>query len=53
MIILLLLLSVFLRFHRLDLAPFWYDEAFTGLLMRLDLPAMLDATAGDTHPPLY
>lgn len=53
MIYLLFLIATIIRFYRLDAAPYWYDEAFTGLLMRLDLPALLDAIAGDTHPPLY
>ena len=53
MIYLIFLIATIIRFYRLDAAPYWYDEAFTGLLMRLDLPALLDAIAGDTHPPLY
>lgn len=53
MIYLLFLIATIIRFYRLDAASFWYDEAFTGLLMRLDLPGLLAATAGDTHPPLY
>lgn len=33
--------------------PFWYDEAFSFMLARLPLDRLLQATAGDVHPPLY
>lgn len=35
---------------RLD---FWYDENFSIALSRLPFERMLEATAGDVHPPLY
>lgn len=31
----------------------WYDEAFTVWLARLPLPNMVDAIAGDVHPPAW
>jgi uncharacterized membrane protein len=34
-------------------APLWYDENFTYLLARLPFRRMLEATAGDTHPPFW
>lgn len=46
-------LALFLRLFDLGLARFWYDESFTALLTRLDIPHLVLATAGDTHPPLY
>jgi mannosyltransferase len=32
---------------------FWYDEAFTAWLAGLSLPTMMQAIAGDVHPPLW
>lgn len=42
-----------LRIAGVWIAPLWYDEAFTGWLSRVPLLDMIQATAGDTHPPLY
>ena len=42
-----------LRLFDLGAAQFWYDESFTALLSRLPFAQMIQATAGDTHPPLY
>jgi uncharacterized membrane protein len=33
--------------------PFWYDENYTLILARLPFAQMLQATAGDVHPPLW
>lgn len=33
--------------------PLWYDENFSLALARLPLPRLIDATAGDVHPPYY
>jgi uncharacterized membrane protein len=33
--------------------PFWYDESFSVVLARLPLDRLIQATAGDVHPPLY
>ncbi len=46
-------LAAGLRLVQLGLAPLWYDEVFSATLARLPLGQMLQATAGDTHPPLY
>lgn len=54
MMILITLLGVALRtFAALNPQPFWYDEAFSGILARLPLDRLLAATAADVHPPLY
>ncbi len=42
-----------LRLFQLWKAPLWYDETFSASLSRLPLLDMLQATAGDVHPPLY
>jgi mannosyltransferase len=43
-----------LRFGFLDSQGFWYDEAVTAKLVRMDLWAMLDSVAGiEATPPLY
>jgi hypothetical protein len=34
-------------------APLWYDENFTLILARLPFERMIQATAGDVHPPLW
>lgn len=33
--------------------PLWYDENFTLAVIRLPLPRMMEALAGDVHPPLF
>ncbi len=33
--------------------PLWYDEAFTWRVARLPFHQMMDALAGDVHPPLW
>lgn len=49
----LFVIGVVLRLVQLGAGRLWYDEAFTRLLAGLDLYHMIQATAGDTHPPLY
>lgn len=34
-------------------SSFWYDEVFTLKLAQLPLPRMIEALAGDVHPPLW
>lgn len=46
-------LGTALRAYGLGLAPFWYDEAFTALVVSLPLDRMITAIHGDVHPPLY
>lgn len=47
------LIGAGLRIIFLTTNPLWYDETFTLLISRLDLPHLITATAGDVHPPLY
>lgn len=46
-------IGVILRGLLIWQAPLWYDENFTLILARLPFDRMLDATAGDVHPPLW
>lgn len=50
---LIILLGAILRAWHLGSSPLWYDEAFTAVLSRLPIYQMLNAIAGDVHPPLY
>lgn len=55
-LILLLLLAVgaFLRFSgSISIRDFWYDEAFTGILLKQSWPQMNQMIFADVHPPLY
>lgn len=49
----LLALAIGLRLFNLGAAPLWYDEAFSDLVTRLPIREMMQALAGDVHPPLY
>src|SRR4051812_11724164 len=50
----LIVLGAGLRFATLDLQSFWYDEAVTVGLVRMDLPGMLSAIYHhESTPPLY
>ena len=49
----LLGLAIGLRLFNLGAAPLWYDEAFTDLATSLPLREMMQALAGDVHPPAY
>jgi len=46
-------LGAILRLIGIGWDALWYDEAFTAWLAGLTLPAMLDAIAGDVHPPAW
>ena len=48
-----LLLAAFLRFHLLEVQSFWNDEGNSARLSERSLPAILEGTASDVHPPLY
>jgi len=49
----LLGLAIGLRLFNLGAAPLWYDEAFSDLASRLPMREMMQALAGDVHPPLH
>ena len=51
--VLILLLATGLRFHRLDAQSFWNDEGNSARLSERAIPAILEGTASDIHPPLY
>jgi mannosyltransferase len=46
-------IGLILRCWFFDRAPFWYDEGFSAVMARLPIANILQATAGDVHPPLY
>lgn len=46
-------LAAVMRLIGLGNAPLWYDENFTLILARLPFSQMIQATAGDVHPPLW
>lgn len=47
------LLSLVVRLSTIALEPYWYDEAFTAFAASLPFSNMLQAIAGDTHPPIW
>lgn len=51
--VLILLLATALRFHNLEVQSFWNDEGNSARLSERSIPAILEGTAGDIHPPLY
>jgi uncharacterized membrane protein len=48
-----LVLGAAIRFHQLDHESLWVDEVLSVELARRPWPALLAATGGDGHPPLY
>ncbi len=48
-----LLLATLLRFHMLGAQSFWNDEGNSARLSERSIPAIVEGTAGDVHPPLY
>lgn len=51
--IILILAAFALRTHRLGHKAMWWDEGYSVFLARMPLAEMMDATAHDTHPPIY
>ena len=45
--------GLLLRVFQVWAAAFWYDEGVSVIFARLPWPKMIEATAGDVHPPLY
>jgi uncharacterized membrane protein len=45
--------SAILRFLSLGQRDFWYDEAYTGNLIRLSWDRLWSVLVSDVHPPLY
>lgn len=48
-----ILLGTVLRVIPLEARDFWYDEAFTGILVRQPWDQMMQLILKDVHPPLY
>ena len=42
-----------LFFFRITRESLWYDESYTGALVRQPIFNIIDVTGGDNHPPLY
>ncbi len=53
LIVLILLLATFLRFHLLDGQSFWNDEGNSARLSERSISLIIEGTASDIHPPLY
>ncbi len=53
LLVLVTLLALGLRLHRLDAQSLWYDEGFSVYLARMDLHQITERTAADIQPPLY
>ena len=49
----ILLLATFLRFHLLEAQSFWNDEGNSARLSERSIPAIIEGTASDVHPPFY
>lgn len=49
----ILLIAAVIRIIHLGTRDFWYDEAFTGILIREPWSKMMDMIVKDVHPPLY
>jgi uncharacterized membrane protein len=52
-LIVILLLATFLRFHRLENQSFWHDEGNSARLSERSITLIIAGTASDIHPPLY
>ncbi|MBC7223368.1 MAG: glycosyltransferase family 39 protein, partial [Anaerolineae bacterium] len=52
-LLVLCLLALALRVHRLEAQSLWYDEGVTAYLTTLSLPDLTAWTADDIQPPLY
>ncbi len=48
-----LVLGVLLRLYHLGTRDFWYDEAFSGIVVKEGWGRMVEIISRDTHPPLY
>lgn len=48
-----IIIAFILRLYQLGKGAFWYDEGVTVVLSRLPWDKMIQATAGDVHPPGY
>ena len=49
----ILLAALALRLANLTFQPLWFDEGWSVWFATSDLPAMIEHTAVDIHPPFY
>ncbi|MCB9421984.1 MAG: hypothetical protein H6667_19445 [Ardenticatenaceae bacterium] len=52
-LLVILWLATGLRFYRLEAQSFWNDEGNSARLSERSIPAIIEGTASDIHPPLY
>lgn len=52
-ILIVVIVGAIFRFKDIVTDDLWYDEAFTGVLMKLPYNDFVTAAANDAHPPLY
>jgi len=52
-LLLVLLLAAYLRFHRIDYQSLWNDEGNSLRLAQRSVPALVEAASHDIHPPGY
>lgn len=52
-VVAILILAAFLRFHFIEAQSFWNDEGNSARLSERSIPAIIEGTASDIHPPLY
>ncbi|HDN80136.1 MAG TPA: hypothetical protein ENG33_06715, partial [Chloroflexi bacterium] len=53
LLLLMTLLAFLLRVIRLDFQPLWWDEGYSVYFAKMSIPAMVEATSLDIHPPFY
>jgi len=49
----ILVVASILRLTNISKRDFWYDEAFTGILIKESFSDMMNMIINDVHPPLY
>ena len=49
----ILLLAAVLRLLVIGTQPFWYDEVYTNIVSQMPIARLIEATAGDVHPPTW
>ena len=52
-LILIILIALAIRIYFIFIREFWYDEAYTGLIINMPWREMVNALHFDVHPPLY
>ncbi|HPX94057.1 MAG TPA: glycosyltransferase family 39 protein [Candidatus Moranbacteria bacterium] len=52
-LVIILLLATVLRLFQIGKRDFWFDEAFTGIVVKSSISDMFAVILKDVHPPLY